>query len=59
MVTDGLDRFRESQILLRRVGGGYPHFRPHTSGQKPVSRSRTVSFGIGAFRALTCTELRS
>jgi hypothetical protein len=34
-VTDGLDRFRESNILLRRVGGGHPHFHPHTGGQKP------------------------
>ena len=34
-VTVGLDRFRESQILLRRAGGGHSHFHPHTSGQKP------------------------
>jgi len=34
-VTDGLDRFRESQILLRWVGGRPLHFHPHTSGRKP------------------------
>jgi hypothetical protein len=34
-VTDGLDRSEESNILLRRVGGGYPHFHWHTGGQKP------------------------
>jgi hypothetical protein len=30
-VTDGLDRFRESQILLRRVGGRPPTFPPACS----------------------------
>ena len=36
VVTDGLDRFRESQILLRRVGGGHPHFHPHAGCRQPV-----------------------
>jgi hypothetical protein len=55
-VTDGLDRFRESQILLRRVGGRPPTFppaygrreaEPHRSREAEPHRSRTVSLGIG------------
>jgi hypothetical protein len=34
-VTDGLDRFRESQILLWRVGGRPPTFPPAYSGREP------------------------
>jgi len=33
-VTGGLDRFRESQILLRRVRGGHPRFHPHSDCRK-------------------------
>lgn len=32
---DGLNRFRESNILVRRVEGGHLHFHPHTGGEKP------------------------
>jgi hypothetical protein len=35
-VTDGLDRFRELQILLRRIGGGHWHFHPHADCCQPV-----------------------
>ena len=34
-VGDGLDRFRESHILLRRVGEATHISTPHTGGQKP------------------------
>jgi hypothetical protein len=33
--TDGLDRFRESPIILRRVRGRPPHFHPHADGRQP------------------------
>jgi hypothetical protein len=33
-VTDGLDGFREAQILLRRVRGGHSHF--HVIGHCPA-----------------------
>jgi hypothetical protein len=47
-VTDGLDRFRESQILLRRVGGRPPTFPPaYGRREAEPHRSRTVSLGIG------------
>jgi len=50
-VTDGLDGFRESQILLRRVGGRPPTFPPHTSGRGLPRRQRRSSGrrdGLGA-----------
>jgi hypothetical protein len=46
-VTDGLDRFRESNILLRRVGGGHPHFHWHTGGQEPKLSDQARLLGIG------------
>lgn len=33
--TDGLDGFREPQILLRRARGGHQPFRPHTGRRPP------------------------
>ena len=51
-VTDGLDRFRESQILLRRVGGRPPTFPPaYGRREAELHRSRTVSLGIGPILA--------
>ncbi len=51
-VTDGLDRFRESNILLRRVGGRPPTFPPaYRRPEAKSHRSRTVSLGIGQIMA--------
>ena len=52
-VTDGLDRFREFQILLRRVGGRPPTYPPVASR---ISRSCTVSLGTGQIAADEATE---
>ena len=56
-VTDGLDRFRESQILLRWVGGRPPTF-PSAYGRREAEshRSRTVSLGIGQIAADEAAE---
>ena len=51
-VTDGLDRFQESQILLRRVGGRPPTFPPaYGRREAEPHQSRTVSLGIGQIAA--------
>ena len=51
-VTDGLDRFRESNIRLRRVGGRPPTFPPaYRRPEAESHRSRTVSLGIGQIAA--------
>ena len=55
--TDGLDRFRESQILLRRVGGRPPTFPPaYGRREAEPHRSRTVSLEIGQIAADEAAE---
>src|SRR5271165_20423 len=48
--TDGLDRFRESRILLRRVRGRHPRFQPHTGWRQPSLTPGYVSAVLLAAR---------